>query len=89
MAIKRLSKDKLEQLSKLRLEWLSFHNRLLKESTHSDYWFVLLRERNAIYSLLMNLTGLTMKRLDEMLFNKVTAETFWLPDGSIRKEHPH
>jgi hypothetical protein len=89
MAIKRLSKDKLEHLSQLRLEWLSLHNRLLKESTHSDLWFALLRERNAVYSLLINLTGLTMKRIDDLLFNKLTAETFWLSDGSIRKEHPH
>jgi hypothetical protein len=89
MAIKRLSKDKLEQLHNLRLEWLGLHNRLLKQSTHSDLWFALLRERNAVYSLIMNLTGLTMKRVDELIFNKVPAETFWLADGTIRKNHPH
>ena len=89
MAIKRLSKEKLEQVENYRLAWLEWHDKLLKEPTHSDKWFALIRERNACYDLLMQLTGLTRSRVDDLLYNTLTTGSLWTPNGDIRKDHPH
>ena len=89
MAIKKLSPEKLEQVKNHRLAWLEWHNKLRLEPMHSDRWFAQLRERNACYVLLMNLTGLTRARVDDLIYNKLTVETFWLADGTIRRNHPH
>ena len=89
MAIKKLSKEKLEQVENYRLAWLEWHDKLRKEPTHSDKWFALIRERNACYDLLMQLTGLTRSRVDDLLYNKLTTGSFWTPNGEIRKDHPH
>jgi hypothetical protein len=89
VAIKKLSKEKLEQVENYRLAWLEWHNKLRKEPTHSDKWFALIRERNACYDLLMQLTGLTRSRVDNLIYGQVTAATFWLADGTIRRNHPH
>lgn len=89
MAIKRLSKEKLELVENQRLAWLKWQHQLARETKHSDRWFVLLRERNACYDIIMSITGLTRSRVDDLVFNKVTAETFWLPNGEIRRNHPH
>jgi len=89
MAIKRLTKDKLELVDNQRLAWLKWQNLLAKEPKHSDRWFVLLRERNACYEIIMAVTGLTRARVDDIIFNKLTVQTYWLSDGSIRKDHPH
>ena len=89
MAIKKLSKEKLQLVEAERLNWLKWQNKLAKETKHSDTWFVYLRERNASYDILMRLTGLTRSRVDEILYNKLSVETFWLADGTIRRNHPH
>jgi hypothetical protein len=89
MAIKRLSKEKLEQVNNYCVAWFEWHNKLRLEKTHSDRWFALLRERNACYDLLMQLTGLTRSRVDDLLYKDVSIATFWLPDGTIRRNHPH
>jgi hypothetical protein len=89
MAIKRLSKEKLEQVENYRLAWLEWHNKLRQQPIHSDLWFAQLRERNACYDLLMQLTGLTRSRVDNLIYGQVTAATFWLADGTIRRNHPH
>jgi hypothetical protein len=89
MAIKKLTKDKLELVNNQRLAWLKWQNKLAKEAKHSDMWFTLLRERNACYEIIMSVTGLTRARVDDIIYNKLTVETYWLPDGSIRKDHPH
>ena len=89
MAIKKLSKDKLELVENQRLEWLKWHNLLIKEHKHSDRWFVLLRERNACYNIIMTVTGLTRSRVDDLVFNKTTTAAFWSPTGEIRRDHPH
>ena len=64
-------------------------HKLRKQPIHSDLWFAQLRERNACYDLLMQLTGLTRSRVDNLIYGQVTAATFWLADGTIRKDHPH
>ena len=89
MAIKRLSKEKLEQVENYRLAWLEWHNKLRKEPIHSDKWFALLRERNACYTLLIGLTGLTRSRVDNLIYGQLTVGSFWTPDGAIRRDHPH
>ena len=89
MAIKRLSKDKLEHVENQRLKWLEWQNKLRLEPMHSDKWFAILRERNACYDILISTTGLTRSRIDNLIYGQVTAETFWLADGTIRKDHPH
>jgi hypothetical protein len=89
MAIKKLSKEKLQLVEAERLTWLKWQNKLAKETKHSDTWFVYLRERNASYDILMRMTGLTRSRVDDLIYRAVSTATFWLPDGSIRKDHPH
>ena len=89
MAIKRLSKDKLELVENQRLAWLKWHNELIKAPKHSDRWFVLLRERNACYDIIMSVTGLTRSRVDDLVFNKTTVAAFWSPTGEIKRNHPH
>jgi hypothetical protein len=34
----------------------------------------------------MNITGLTMSRVDDLVYNKVNTATYWLPDGQIRRK---
>jgi hypothetical protein len=89
MAIKKLSKEKLQLVEAERLTWLKWQNKLAKTAKFSDEWFAYLRERNASYDILMRLTGLTRSRVDEILYNKLSVETFWLADGTIRRNHPH
>jgi len=89
MAIKKLSPEKIDQVNNCRLAWLEWHNKLRLEPMHSDRWFAQLRERNACYVLLMNLTGLTRARVDDLIYNKLTVETLWLSHGTIRSNHPH
>ena len=89
MAIKKLSKEKLQLVEAERLTWLKWQNKLAKTTKFSDDWFAYLRERNASYDILMRLTGLTRSRVDEILYNKLSVETFWLSDGTIRRNHPH
>ena len=89
MAIKRLSKDKLELVENQRLAWLKWQNKLAKETKFSDRWFVLLRERNACYDIIMTVTGLTRSRVDDLVFNRVSTATFWTPTGEIKRNHPH
>jgi hypothetical protein len=89
MAIKKLSKEKLQLVEAERLTWLKWQNKLAKTTKFSDDWFAYLRERNASYDILMRLTGLTRSRVDEILYNKLSVETFWLADGTIRRNHPH
>jgi hypothetical protein len=89
MAIKKLSKEKLQLVEAERLTWLKWQSKLAKETKHSDTWFVYLRERNASYDILMRLTGLTRSRVDDLLYNKLTTGSFWTPNGEIRRDHPH
>ena len=89
MAIKKLSKEKLQLVEAERLTWLKWQNKLAKETKFSDAWFAYLRERNASYDIIMRLTGLTRARVDDILYNKLTVETYWLADGTIRRNHPH
>lgn len=89
MAIKKLSKEKLQLVEAEIATWLKWQNKLAKENKFSDAWFLFLRERNASYDILMRLTGLTRSRVDEILYNKLSVETFWLSDGTIRRNHPH
>ena len=89
MAIKRLSKEKLELVENQRLAWLKWQKQLARETKHSDRWFVLLRERNACYEIIMSVTGLTRSRVDDLIYNKLTVGSFWTTDGAIRRDHPH
>lgn len=89
MAIKRLSKEKLELVENQRKAWLKWQYQLAREPKHTDRWFVLLRERNACYDIIMSVTGLTRSRVDDIIYSRLTVETFWLTDGTIRRNHPH
>ena len=89
MAIKKLTKEKLQLVEAEIATWLKWQNKLAKETKFSDAWFLFLRERNASYDILMRMTGLTMSRVDNLIYKKIGIEAFWLPDGSIRKDHPH
>jgi hypothetical protein len=86
MALKRLTVDKLEHVNQEILNWLRWQDKVANTKQYSDNWFKAVRERNACHTIIMNITGLTMSRVDDLVYNKVNTATYWLPDGQIRRK---
>lgn len=86
MALKRLNAEKLEHVNQQIITWLRWNDKVAHTKPHSEDWFLALRERNACHTIIMNTTGLTMSRVDDLVYNKVNTATYWLPDGQIRRK---
>ena len=89
MALKKQTRASLETINVSIKGFLKWHNKLRDAKTHSDDWFVYLRERNAYYSTLLQVTGLSMSQVNDLIYNKTNTASYWSPDGEIRKDHPH
>lgn len=86
MALKRLNPEKLEHVNQQIITWLRWNDKVAHTKSHTEEWFQALRERNACHTIIMNTTGLTMSRVDDLVYNKVNTATYWLPDGQIRRK---
>jgi len=87
MSIKRMTPDKLELVHKEMRNWAYRSGEAKRLEYATKDWFDAVRARNTSYDLIRTLTGLNEKRLDELLHGKHTTATYWLPDGSVRKDY--
>lgn len=53
----------------------------------SAEWFVHKKQRDAIWNILKSMTGLSDKRLNDLIAGRTNTATYWLPNGEIRKDH--
>lgn len=65
--------------------WMTANQAAQKHKLYSEEWFKEVHIRNSSFNLIMQMTGLSMKRADQLCWGQSTLETYWLPDGSIRK----
>lgn len=71
----------LDELSR----WRTASQALDKLKIATDPWFVEMRIRNSSYNLIQQMTGLSMSRTDSLCWGHATLDTYWLTDGSVRK----
>ena len=65
--------------------WRTANQAAQKVKLYSDEWFKEVSIRNSSFNLIMQMTGLSMKRADQLCWGHSSLETYWLPDGTIRK----
>jgi hypothetical protein len=88
MPLKRQTIATIEAINSQIKAWLRWQDLLREEKYYTDRWYALLRERNACYSTIINLTGMTADQAYDIIYNKTNTSSYWLANGQIRKEHP-
>ena len=84
MSIKPLTTDTVKLINQECLTWLMLQTRLRNEEMYSDRWFAIKRERDAVWSLIKNMTGLNNRQVDDLIYNKTNTMTYWHANGKIR-----
>lgn len=69
------------------LEYIRLSNILKLSKYGTDEWFKTHQQWNGCYGLLKTITGLSDKRLNDLLAGRTNTATYWLADGTIRKDH--
>ena len=88
MALKRQTPSSIILINDQIKNWLRWNDQLKHQKPASDKWYNILRERNACYEVLIRTTGLTLEKVNDLIYNKTNTSSYWLADGTIRKEHP-
>jgi hypothetical protein len=88
MSIRRQNPDSIHLINESITDYLKMSDLLKTFKMGSDEWFATLRQHRATYQLLKTATGLSETKLDDLIYNKTNTASYWLPDGTIRKEHP-
>ena len=84
VSIKPLTTDTVKLINQECLTWLTLQTKLRQEDMYSDRWFAIKRERDAVWSLIKNMTGLNNRQVDDLIYNKTNTMTYWHPNGKIR-----
>jgi len=81
MATKHLTETTL-QLVKDEIRNYNYHK---EERDRTEYlsadWFKHMHQANGCYNLIMTITGLTIKRVDELLAGITEPKDYWNPNG--------
>ena len=85
MSIKPQTKESIRTINQECLKWLTYQSKLRKENLYSDAWFVYKRERDVIWALIKNMTGLNARQVDDLIYNKTNTMTYWEPNGQIKR----
>jgi hypothetical protein len=85
VSIKPQSKESIRTINEECLKWLTYQSKLRKEPIYSDAWFVYKRERDVIWALIKNMTGLNARQVDDLIYNKSNTMTYWEPNGQIKR----
>lgn len=81
MATKHLTETTL-QLIKDEIRNYNFHKEERdKYAIATVDWFKHTQQANSCYNLIMTITGLTMKRVDELLAGITEPKDYWNPNG--------
>lgn len=84
---KRLNQEQV-QLVEQEIKNFIYHSDECKRlEVLSAQWFIHKRQRDAIFNILQSMTGLSTKRLDDLIAGRTNTATYWLTNGQIRKDH--
>ena len=85
--VRTLKPYEIELLDRELDNWTHHTNQLKLCTPNSKDWEDHLWKRKLSESIIAGTTGLTHKRLDDLLWKITNTATYWLPNGTIRKDH--
>lgn len=88
MALKKQTPSSIQTINTQIKAWLRWQTELVNEQKNTDRWYLILKERNACMTIIMGISGLNLEQTYDLVYNKTNTSSYWLPNGTIRKEHP-
>lgn len=87
MAIKKLSPDLINTVNAEIKNWLFNDAERKRHDVGTTAWLEHHRKCQQYYQLLQTITGLPDKRLMNMIYNATNTATYWMPDGTIKRNY--